>query len=45
MQAAFKGNYEMCRLLFKSGADVNSNEHEHGYSALMFAALSGIILL
>lgn len=31
----------MCQLLLSRGADVNSNEHDHGYTALMFAALSG----
>ena len=41
-QAAYKGNRELCAFLLNSGADVNSNSHEHGYTALMFAALSGI---
>src|SRR5581483_8881631 len=39
--AAYKGNYEICKLLLERGADVNSNTHVHGYSALMFAALGG----
>ena len=41
--AAYKGNLELCRQLLLRGADVNSNEHEHGYTALMFGALSGSI--
>ena len=41
MQAAFKGNLSMCTLLLQQGADVNANDHQHGYTALMFAALSG----
>ncbi|KAI3360366.1 hypothetical protein L3Q82_002230 [Scortum barcoo] len=42
MHAAYKGKADMCRLLLQHGADVNCNEHEHGYTALMFAGLSGI---
>lgn len=45
MHAAYKGKVDMCRLLLRHGADVNCNEHEHGYTALMFAGLSGNILL
>lgn len=41
MHAAYKGKADMCKLLLQHGADVNSNEHEHGYTALMFAGLSG----
>ncbi|XP_069504710.1 ankyrin repeat and MYND domain-containing protein 2 isoform X2 [Ambystoma mexicanum] len=41
MHAAYKGQADMCKLLLKHGADVNCNEHEHGYTALMFAGLSG----
>uniref|UniRef100_A0A8C0VBJ8 Ankyrin repeat and MYND domain containing 2 n=1 Tax=Cyanistes caeruleus TaxID=156563 RepID=A0A8C0VBJ8_CYACU len=41
MHAAYKGKVDMCRLLLRHGADVNCNEHEHGYTALMFAGLSG----
>ena len=41
MHAAYKGKADMCRLLLQHGADVNCNEHEHGYTALMFAGLSG----
>ena len=40
-QAAFKGNAKMSELLLGRGADVNSNHHDSGYTALMFAALSG----
>ncbi|XP_071103211.1 ankyrin repeat and MYND domain-containing protein 2-like isoform X1 [Haliotis cracherodii] len=39
--AAFKGRYEMCEVFLAHGGDVNSNYHDNGYSALMFAALSG----
>lgn len=31
----------MCELLLAQGADINSNYHEHQYTALMFACLSG----
>uniref|UniRef100_A0A8C1FL28 Ankyrin repeat and MYND domain containing 2a n=2 Tax=Cyprinus carpio TaxID=7962 RepID=A0A8C1FL28_CYPCA len=41
MHAAYKGRADMCKLLLQHGADVNCNEHEHGYTALMFAGLSG----
>ncbi len=40
--AAFKGNVPVAELLLKAGADANSNHHNHGYTALMFAALSGL---
>ncbi|XP_030059588.1 ankyrin repeat and MYND domain-containing protein 2-like [Microcaecilia unicolor] len=40
MHAAYKGKASLCRLLLQHGADVNCNEHEHGYTALMFAGLS-----
>lgn len=39
--AAYKGNYEMCKILIELGSDVNINEHNHSYTALMFAALGG----
>ncbi|KAI1291709.1 Ankyrin repeat and MYND domain-containing protein 2 [Halotydeus destructor] len=39
--AAFKGDFEICKLLIDRGADVNYNKHVHGYTALMFAALGG----
>ena len=29
MQAAYKGDVDMCELLLAHGADVNSNFHEH----------------
>ncbi|XP_069815422.1 ankyrin repeat and MYND domain-containing protein 2 isoform X2 [Dendropsophus ebraccatus] len=41
MHATYKGKVDMCKLLLQHGADVNCNEHEHGYTALMFACLSG----
>lgn len=43
MHAAYKGKADMCKLLLQHGADVNCNEHEHGYTALMFAGLSGML--
>jgi len=39
--AAYKGNLELCEMLLALGADVNYSAHENGYTALMFAALSG----
>lgn len=45
MHAAYKGKADMCKLLLQHGADVNCNEHEHGYTALMFAGLSGLNFL
>ncbi len=39
--AAYKANKQMLDYLICHGADVNQNEHEHGYTALMFSALSG----
>lgn len=44
MHAAYKGKLDMCKLLLRHGADVNCHQHEHGYTALMFAALSGEVL-
>ena len=38
---AYKANKQMLDYLICHGADVNQNEHEHGYTALMFSALSG----
>jgi len=40
-QAAFRGNPEMVSYLLSKGANVNSDSHENGYTALMFGALSG----
>ena len=39
--ASYKGNQQMVDYLICHGADVNSNGHDSGYTALMFAALSG----
>ncbi|XP_071566061.1 ankyrin repeat and MYND domain-containing protein 2 [Temnothorax nylanderi] len=39
--ACYKGNMEIVQLLLDQGADVNMCRHEHGYTALHFAALSG----
>jgi ankyrin repeat protein len=39
--AAFKSHANICSLLLAHGADVNDHEHDQGYTALMFAALSG----
>jgi len=39
--AAYKGNVELCEMLLSRGSDVNYSAHENGYTALMFAALSG----
>lgn len=44
MHAAYKGKADMCHLLLQHGADVNCNQHEYGYTALMFAGLSGMWL-
>jgi len=41
--AAYKGQTNICSLLLAHGADVNDHEHDQGYTALMFAALSGKI--
>uniref|UniRef100_A0A8C4PZ72 Ankyrin repeat and MYND domain containing 2a n=2 Tax=Eptatretus burgeri TaxID=7764 RepID=A0A8C4PZ72_EPTBU len=41
MHAAYKGRANVCEVLLKHAADVNVNEHEHGYTTLMFAGLSG----
>ncbi|CAH2001034.1 unnamed protein product [Acanthoscelides obtectus] len=39
--AAYKGNKEIVQLLLDQGADVNFCEHQHNYTALHFAGLSG----
>lgn len=41
MHAAYRGRTDICRLLLQHGANVNCSQHEYGYTALMFAALSG----
>jgi len=43
LHAAYKGNYELARLLIERGADVNFDQHAHKYSALMFAAIGGYV--
>ncbi|KHN82406.1 Dauer abnormal formation protein 25 [Toxocara canis] len=40
-QACFKANKELVEYLLDHGSDPNSNEHAQGYTALMFAAISG----
>jgi ankyrin repeat protein len=39
--ASYKGKKDIVEMLIDRGADVNSTKHEHNYSALHFAALSG----
>lgn len=39
--AAYKGNKEIVQMLLDQGADVNHCEHQHNYTALHFAGLSG----
>ncbi|XP_051176721.1 ankyrin repeat and MYND domain-containing protein 2 [Leptopilina boulardi] len=39
--ACYKGNKEIAQMLLDQGVDVNSCQHEHEYTALHFAALSG----
>ncbi|KAJ8986004.1 hypothetical protein NQ317_013888 [Molorchus minor] len=39
--AAYRGNKEIVHILLDQGADVNSCEHRHNYTALHFAGLSG----
>ncbi|CAB3384507.1 Hypothetical predicted protein [Cloeon dipterum] len=39
--AVYKGNHDIAQILIDQGADVNSSKHEHNYSPLHFAALSG----
>ncbi|KAJ8964566.1 hypothetical protein NQ314_004870 [Rhamnusium bicolor] len=39
--AAYKGNKEIVQILLDQGADVNYCEHQHNYTALHFAGLSG----
>ncbi|XP_076237199.1 ankyrin repeat and MYND domain-containing protein 2 isoform X2 [Calliopsis andreniformis] len=39
--ACYKGNKEIVQMLLDQGADANLCQHEHAYTALHFAALSG----
>ncbi|XP_052806837.1 ankyrin repeat and MYND domain-containing protein 2-like [Mya arenaria] len=39
--AVFRGKTDIAEYLLRFGAEVNSNNHENGYSTLMFASLSG----
>lgn len=39
--AAYRGNFDLCKLFLECGADVNSHYHDSGYTALMFAGLAG----
>ncbi|XP_057667699.1 ankyrin repeat and MYND domain-containing protein 2 [Diorhabda carinulata] len=39
--AAYKGNKDLVQVLLDQGADVNYCEHQHTYTALHFAGLSG----
>ena len=41
LMAAYKGQYEIAKLLIEQGADVNYSNHNHKYTALMFAAIGG----
>jgi hypothetical protein len=43
--ACYKGNIDICKSLIERGADVNTNQHVHGYTPLMFAALGGHVRL
>jgi ankyrin repeat protein len=43
--AAFRGKCDIADQLISAGANVNSDQHENGYTALMFAALSGRFLV
>ncbi|KAI6205584.1 hypothetical protein M3Y94_00808800 [Aphelenchoides besseyi] len=40
-QAAFKGNEKLMEVLLEGGGDADNRNHAHGYTCLMFAALSG----
>jgi len=40
-QAAFKGNEKLVESLLELGADIDNRKHNHGYTCLMFGALSG----
>ncbi|KAF7638008.1 hypothetical protein Mgra_00002461 [Meloidogyne graminicola] len=41
VQACFKGNEEMVKMLLEIGADADIRYHDQGYTPLMFAALAG----
>ncbi|KAL5108601.1 Ankyrin repeat and MYND domain-containing protein 2 [Taenia crassiceps] len=41
LQACYRGNVKVAKVLVDSGADVNWGKHKQEYTALMFAALSG----
>ncbi|KAL5971061.1 Ankyrin repeat and MYND domain-containing protein 2 [Taenia solium] len=41
LQACYRGNVKIAKILIDSGADVNWGKHKQEYTALMFAALSG----
>jgi len=43
--AVYKGKGDVAQLLVDRGADVNATKHEHNYSALHFAALSGMVYI
>jgi ankyrin repeat protein len=42
-QACFKGNEHLVEMLLAAGADADNRAHDDGYTALMFAALAGLI--
>lgn len=44
LQAAYKGNYEMCEFLLNHGSDVNITTHKNLYTPLMMAAIAGLQL-
>lgn len=42
-QACFKGNERLVDFLITNEANVDNRAHKHGYTALMFAAIAGIL--
>ncbi|TGZ74094.1 hypothetical protein CRM22_001132, partial [Opisthorchis felineus] len=40
-QACFRGHVDVAEYLLQNGADVNSKDQKQGYTALMFAAITG----
>ncbi|GAA56249.1 ankyrin repeat and MYND domain-containing protein 2 [Clonorchis sinensis] len=40
-QACFRGHVDVVEYLLQNGADVNSKDQKQGYTALMFAAITG----